>query len=301
MSRPQLVPLVLLSEYVLVTNINDGVLTALPTTTAARLRNGLQKASAYVQRQCNRRFDEFLDVRKYTALDERVGGALNGPYILQLDAELREVTPAVDANGTTVSTILNGDGMAITSGYKLIHYNSDIGVQTLTRVHLNVFSGIIWRSGGVDPWEAIQVPGTWGYGGQWLDSGTTLTTDSGASLTVSSGTPFEVGMTLKLDDEYLYVEAVSTNTLTVDRAMNGSVQATHAGATKVYVWEALDSVRDLVIRLTRWKQEQQVSPLVGTGTVGDFSFPVDISGLPKDLYLAIRDLQLARTENAQGV
>lgn len=289
MSRPQTTSLVLLSEYVLETNVNSGTLSSLDTTTALRLRGGLLKASNYVQRMARRRFDERIETRKFTALDERIGGALANPYILQLDDDLK-----------SVSTITNGDGTVLTT-YKLVHWSEDLGIQVYSRIHLNVFGGALWRSGGSDPWESIFVAGLWGYGGQWLDTGTTLTADSGSTITVVAGTALEVGMMLKIDTEYLYVDGISTNTVTVARAMNGSTQATHSGGTAVYRWEALDSVRDLVIRLVQWRQEQRKAPLAGQVTVGDFTFPVDTNGLPKDLYLAMRDLSLSATENSLGV
>lgn len=289
MSRPQTIPLVLLSEYLLATNVNDGVLTSLNTTTAARLRRGILSASNWIQRHARRRFDERVETRKFTALDERVGGALAGPYILLLDDDLKAVT-----------SIVNGDGVTVTQ-YKLVHWSEDLGVQVYSRIQLSVFAGILWRSGGIDPWEAIQIAGLWGYGGQWLDTGTTVSADGGATITVANGTALEVGMLLKLDTEYVYVDGLSTNTVTPARAMNGSTQATHAGGTTVYRWEALDAVRELCIRLVQWRQEQIKAPLAGQVAVGDFTFPVDTNGLPKDLYLALRDLSLGATENAVGV
>lgn len=61
----------------------------------------------------------------------------------------------------------------------------------------------------------------------------TWTSDStDTSLVVTDGTIFQVGDILKIDAEYVWVSAVSTNTLTVTRDFGGT-QATHADSTTV--------------------------------------------------------------------
>lgn len=61
----------------------------------------------------------------------------------------------------------------------------------------------------------------------------TWTSDStDTSLVVTDGSIFQVGDILKIDAEYVWVSAVSTNTLTVTRDFGGT-QATHADSTTV--------------------------------------------------------------------
>jgi len=54
-----------------------------------------------------------------------------------------------------------------------------------------------------------------------------------ATLTVTSGTNFEVGMTLLIESEQLFVSDVSTNDLTVERGVNGTTAAVHDDVTNV--------------------------------------------------------------------
>jgi hypothetical protein len=62
-------------------------------------------------------------------------------------------------------------------------------------------------------------------------SGCSTTSASDNLLTVTDGTKFSVGETVTLDGESMFVYQIAGNILTVKRAWNGSVLATHSGAT----------------------------------------------------------------------
>lgn len=73
----------------------------------------------------------------------------------------------------------------------------------------------------------------------WRTSGQTLQTDLTASnanvtVTVTDGTAFHAGEFILLDSERMLVTEVSGNTLTVKRAVNGTVLAAHSGSTVYY-------------------------------------------------------------------
>lgn len=289
MPAPQCTPLLLLSEYVQQTNANDGTLTDINATQAARLRQLILSASDYIQRTCRRRFDERIETRYFDCLDERVGGDLLGPYDLQLDDDLRSVT-----------TMTNGTGVEIVVYQLMPRSPGPGGVTAYSRVHLNVYGGVLFMNGGNDPYQSISIAGKWGYGGQWLLSSATVSNISGSTLTVSDGTQFEVGMVLKIDSEYCYVEGISTNTLTVTRAYNGSTSASHSASTAIYTWRTQDTIRDLCRRLVQWAMAQIQSPMAGAVTVGEFTFPVNTAGLPTDLYLKLRDAGLRRLQTSRG-
>jgi len=53
---------------------------------------------------------------------------------------------------------------------------------------------------------------------------------------MTAGHSVEVGHTLRIDDEQFFVTAVSTNTLTVTRGVNGSTAATHLNAAVVQAY-----------------------------------------------------------------
>lgn len=91
---------------------------------------------------------------------------------------------------------------------------------------------------------ALRITGVWGYGNgasasPWKllggvvleavnDSSTAITVDSGADLV-------EIGMTLQVEDEQIFVEAKDDDALTVIRGVNGTTAAAHGGGEDVFV------------------------------------------------------------------
>jgi len=68
-----------------------------------------------------------------------------------------------------------------------------------------------------------------------VNDATSLTSATSATqFTVTTGALFQIGDVIQIDDEYMWVSAISTNTLTVTRAVAGT-QATHANSVAVYV------------------------------------------------------------------
>lgn len=301
MTAPQTTPLLLPSEY------NAAVVSAAfaSANTAQQLR-WLVQASDYIQATCRRRFDERVDTRKYTSFLERDGGDLETQWSLLLDDDLKEAQYIAQRVPVGTDVVIT-DGVEVPiNSCRLMTQNTFVGtaVRAFDTIHINQYSGTLWYFGGVDPYESIWVKGLWGYGGQWVDTGTTVATEQNTSQTtllVVSGAALEAGMMLKVGTEYEYVESVATNTATVARATNGSTAAAHLVGVAVYRWQPLPVVQDLVRRLIQWKLEQVKTPMVGNTTVGDFTFPVNTSGLPADLYLIFRDTAIQRLPLAKGV
>lgn len=301
MTAPQTTPLLLPSEY------NAAVVSgAFPAANLSQQLRWIIQTSDYLQAACRRRFDERVDTRRYTLRLERDGGDLVDQWTLFLDDDLRTLQKIAQRVPVGPEVTID-DGVEIPQTViRLMTHNRFIGtnVRAYDTIHISQFSGSLFYPGGVDPWEQIWVQGLWGYGGQWVDTGTTVDTaqtDSEASLSVVSGAALEAGMMLRLDTEYEYVESVTGDAAVVARATNGSTAAAHDSGTVVYRWQANDTIRNLIRRLIQWQLEQVKNPMAGNTTVGDFSFPVDTSGLPKDLYLIIRDTALLRTPMAKGV
>jgi len=111
------------------------------------------------------------------------------------------------------------------------------------------------------------------YAQAWPLSGDSVQDSGGitavaTSITVADGngaddqgvTPrFSCGNLLKIEDEFLQLASVSTNTLTVVRAVNGTTAATHAKDKLIYVWRPEPIVTQAtLIQGARWfKRGQQ--------------------------------------------
>jgi len=65
----------------------------------------------------------------------------------------------------------------------------------------------------------------------------TVTSSTGTSLAVHAGDgkKFQPGDVLQVDDEYIWVSSIATDTLTVTRAYAGSTSVTHASTSVVYI------------------------------------------------------------------
>lgn len=108
---------------------------------------------------------------------------------------------------------------------------------------------------------SIAITGTWGYHESittmWADSGDTVQnasqiSASATALEVTDGNNFEVYQYLKIEDEYLFITDITTNTLTVERAKNGTTGAIHANGLAISTYQQTPSVdkevRRMVIR-----------------------------------------------------
>lgn len=101
----------------------------------------------------------------------------------------------------------------------------------------------------------------WGYGNDIEATGATVGAGDtgGTSLAVSSVASIFVGMTLKIESEYLYVEAAAASPITVKRGVNGSTAVGHASGTaiskRVYPPGVVEGTFIEVVR--RWKRQEQ--------------------------------------------
>lgn len=290
MTPPLTTPLILPSTFNEATNQDE----------QARLIPQIVQASALLQGACHRRFDEYIGDERYTARLVVKGGDLLSYTRLSLRADLRSLTTlALDIplgggiDDGTVSTddtdiILSEDagGSQANSGRELI---------------LDEYTGGSFVPSG-NPRKSIGVRGVWGFGGQWVNTGATVRssyTAGDTTLTISSASLLEAGMVIKVGTEYLYVESVTgsetpeSDTAAVSGAYNGSTAANHDADDVIYRWEAHPLVQALIIRQLQWSEVQKESPMSGSLTVGDFTFPVDTNGLPKDVYDTIHRTGLA--------
>ncbi len=266
-----------------------------------RVLDMIVEISQAFQGMCHRRFDEYIETRRYTPTHIGVGGDLYGLRSLRLDADLKSYTQ-----------ITNGDGATIASGNVTLE---PLNSAYKSVIRLNPYGIQFWYHAGVtDPHGSISVNGTWGYGGQWIDAGAgTLTTASLAptatTLTVTDGTKLEVGQVLNLTTaggavEYLYVSAIPTvagGNVTVIRGFNGSAATTHVAGEAVLRWKCLQVARQIVTRLLMVWLEQDSSPLFGQQIIGDMPFPITVDTVPADVLALIRSNSLLKIPRIQAI
>lgn len=86
--------------------------------------------------------------------------------------------------------------------------------------------------------RGVSITGRWGYYDVLQTSTATLAEDLDTSelgVDVSSGPAFKAGQVIEIDSERMEISAIVTNTLTVERGINGTTAAVHSSAAAIRV------------------------------------------------------------------
>jgi len=194
-----------------------------------------------LSRQVSERIDSIMGIEflpRRTSYTYRYNSAaLANLYDLALHQPLLELT-----------TLTNGNGNAIATGYSLYPRNSTpYGFIRLSQ------SGTVMWAYTTDGNDEITVAGVWGYrqhaNEAWISSKTTLAdaivsttattfTVVNAAIADANGiTPnLSAGMMIRVDTEWMMVIDVTANTLTVVRGVRGSTAATHLMSAPINVY-----------------------------------------------------------------
>ena len=192
--------------------------------------------------------DDALILQMIRATSRMIDGAAQKVFFPQVATRYFDIPNSreldFDEWALSVTTLTNGAGGTITSAnYNLIPKNS----AAYYGLALTQTQGAIWQpdtSGNTE--NAIAVLGVWGYApqdsNQFVATGGTLaaaiTSTSATTFTATTGT-IKAGYLLQIDSEYLYASAVTTgasDTVTVERGVNGSTAATHLISTAISRW-----------------------------------------------------------------
>ena len=222
------------------------------TTHDAKLKRYIERASAYVERVTGRTFHPVTATRYFDAPVGTPRGAL------YLGDDLLSVTSITDDGGALTAT-----------SYFLYPLNRP----PYRRVELLATS---------DTWtftdsrqQAIIIVGTWGYSASYDDTGATLnsalSSTTAATFTASDGSLIEVGWSLLIDSEQLFVTGVSSNTVTVQRGNNGTTAATHSTGATIYRYVPEPDVTEAVVLLAAlWYQWRDVGG-IQSQRIGDYA------------------------------
>jgi hypothetical protein len=185
----------------------------------------------------------------------------DGTDVLWLNDDLATAAPTVKVDGVTLTVDVD---------YFLRRAGGAYGDPPYRRVQLD------------DDWfpiglRKVTVAGPWGYPSITRDL--TITTAEALDATeqvcdVSGVTGLSPGMTLLIESEQVYVSAVTpgtTNTITIDRGVNGTTAALHnTGLTPkriIYTAAAVDACNRVALR--RWRsRDAGADGMDGGGQVG---------------------------------
>ena len=114
--------------------------------------------------------------------------------------------------------------------------------------------------------QRFQIDGIWGYRQFKEDSGTDLNdasmTTSKITVAVDDGTQFAIGQTIMIGSEQILITNVSSNNLTVTRAINGTTAVAHGDNTDVFTlrWPASVERAALIQAARIWTRAADFEP-----------------------------------------
>lgn len=194
--------------------------TSTVTDVDAKIDTLIESASRWIEEATRTFFYPVTETRYYDHPDDAT--------VLKLDQWLLDITTFTTGNGDeTVSSddyfLMCGDT------YNIPPYNHIVMKSNGDRPNLQ-YSGT--------PQQANAVTGLWGYCDDYENTGTALaaaiTSTTATTFTSSDGSSLEIGWMGLIDDEQMFFESISGNTVTVKRGMNGTDAATHDDSTTVY-------------------------------------------------------------------
>ena len=209
------------------------------------LRKLLESASREIDRLCERYFYCVTGTRYYDGAGRKLFIRDDLLYITSLATD-------EDGDGTYENTFETSDYIA----YPL---------NTFPKTRLELASGGNYGSFASGILNGVKLVGIFGYGDgisitPYYASGTTTAEELDISETdvdVADATKLAVGQTIRVEAEQMFVESISTNTLTVRRGVNGMVAATHATGKTISIYEFPAPITQacLIMAMRRWKRK----------------------------------------------
>ena len=217
------------------------------TTVDARLREMLEAVSRVV--------DQYLHRHLYAVTDTRYFSG-NGKRVLTLPWDLISVTTLKEdttANATYDNTWATTDYIL---GFGEGKYDGDpTGRAYLETTRPYWTIEVDRRSTGSESrfsqdQRRFELVGKFGYAESKIRPASVAAEAMDATETgfdVDTGTDFEIGQTILVDSEQMYITAITSNTLTVERGVNGTTAATHLDNAVIDIIEYPTPVREAVL------------------------------------------------------
>jgi hypothetical protein len=101
--------------------------------------------------------------------------------------------------------------------------------------------------------QTLSIVAEWGFTSNTLSVTTSdaIGSTTATSVSVTSAANLGPAQTILIDSEQLYVTAISGNTLTVERAVNGTTAATHSGGASLYRYDYPELVVQACLDLSK--------------------------------------------------
>ena len=196
------------------------------TTNDTSLLQSLEMASRSIDTFCERHFYITSETKQFRGAGNR----------LLLDTDLLTITTL-----TTLKDDRSTDKTWATTDYELFPLGDTVYPKEWIELADNTTAGSF--ASGIK--RGVQIAGLFGYGNGTSSTpyiSATTTNDgsfaaSDTTFTATAGANLNIGETILIDDEQMYITGISSNTITIQRAMNGTTGASHSTGATVNVYQ----------------------------------------------------------------
>jgi len=178
------------------------------------------------------------------AITDDIKTSMSTPGVVPLDGWIVSPTTVTAYGATDRAT-----SETLTEGYNadfwLMPYNS--APKTILKLNEDTTKG--FDAGQ----QTLSILGSWGYTADTVSVTTSdaIGSTTATSASVSSAANLGPAQTILIDSEQLYITAISGNTLTVERGVNGTTGATHSGGASLYRYDYPELVVQAALDLAK--------------------------------------------------
>jgi len=146
--------------------------------------------------------------------------------------------------------------------------------------------------------QTLSILGSWGYTADTLSVTTAdaIGSTTATSVSVTSATDLGPAQTVLVDSEQLYITAISGNTLTVQRGVNGSTAATHSGGAALTRYDYPELVVQACLDIAKLTFRNRDLGSAGSIGSGEMSMTV-AEGEVRSVLMTLADFRVTGTSN----
>jgi hypothetical protein len=197
----------------------------------------------------------------YNTVEGNIGTAETLVGIIPLDGWLSSATTVTAYDATD-----RGSSETLTAGYNADYWLMPYNFNPKTILEMNEDTA---KSLGVGQ-QTLSILGEWGYTSDTQSETTCdlISSTTTTSISVDSATSLSPAQTILINTEQIYITSISGNTLTVERAVNGTAADTHSAATTVSSYDypelVVQACQDMARLVYRDRDAGRVD-VIGTG------------------------------------
>ena len=229
-------------------------------TNDARLSRYIAQSSRAIEQYTRRTFIPITATKYFDA-------PRDGCKLFLQDDDLLTLTTLSDDIGTITSTYYWLYPLNLSPKHTILLDTDDLG-------------RAFWYN--EDPNKAIVATGTWGYTDDYVATGAALNgaVSSTTATAVSLSAAVEVGWTLLVDSEAMFVFSLRGTTATVERGANGTTAATHLTAATVYRYKPPEDIEIACLELALHYNNTRQAGGMSSLSIGEYSITYGNADMP---------------------